>query len=125
LRLLNESIGDKTTKTYASSIKQFARWLQDATRKDVEPYKWIRGDGEGLHYEPVDGFNVDTYPKMVATALEHYVQYVCSDAMKIQTHLRNIHTNRAYRQGTPGFLSTNYGGNGVTKGGNKVVTAKY
>jgi hypothetical protein len=25
--------------------------------------------------------------------------------MKIQTHLRNIHTNRAYRQGTPGFLN--------------------
>ena len=61
LRLLNESIGDKTTKTYGSSIKQFKKWLQDATRKDHEPYKWIWGNGEGLQYEPVEGFNVTTY----------------------------------------------------------------
>ena len=71
LRLLNESIGDKTTKTYGSSIKQFKKWLQDATRKDHEPYKWIWGDGEGLQYEPVEGFNVDTFPKIFAQALAH------------------------------------------------------
>ena len=105
MRLIDESIGAKTMRTYSSSTRQFSRWLSDPTRCDQEAYRHIWIDESTLNYEPVDRYDVSSYPKLFAIALEQYVQFVCHDAMVIQTHLKNIETKRNYGAGVPEFLS--------------------